>query len=889
MPPAFGKVHLFWDGAEWLYVLFTRRHNAQGDVWDSRHVFASVRGGGSRYLGSIFPPADRAPPGRGLAAIRLPAKAKENIEHLEIWDSIFGEPRPALRIHLLPEEQKSEDAQEAPPAGRDATSIRTKLDFFISKSSGEPDFHVAFLPAWNEIDEESVHQLDFFRLQVNQLLLETATGTMWEDSSDGVDTVWLRRMQSIPAGQRHVVEVMPQRVPREVSGENITAFQQVVSEEGWLEPSLALLFEGPADDGTDWVRDTMVFTISHSFAEHEKLRDGTEPVFERFKSFILEDRNDPLVQELEQIDRPYSLYPLSSLVSDWEEESAGKSVYVRAHIPLTRLAPGDRFGLVVRPPAQIRQPEDGEPQADKITEAVVFRYLVGKSLGETLTRETLSLDDNSTLKTVLNKATLLLNSISPDSVPSEAGSRGQHRLLAEAADLYGKALAIDPAARQQIGTIAPGLLHDLVASRRLASDPPELGKALLDAHRRAPGLFRFAHLRDDWVRSVAKSAGELRDDDDLFSAVWNLALPETQPPGDEWSTPAAMVGFLDLTRTGLLDSLTEKKLLPAPDILDPHKVERLLEHVDSAGWLQELNKAKAGSAGMATLARRLSNEWVSLKEVDNAATALESQRTDNASVNRKVEELFARFPPFPFEPAVEAQYGSREDLITELLRNWSKGLSETEAQQLSDAVNASDLEVLQAAAARLNRQVADSEWPTRAAEIIRVLEEWSGLPDFATTYMRLTSPVAAVNEFVGFRLQKWPRESAGALLDLRNALDARLRTLSPHYPVGHLKIDQLVRYADVLAYSKVARQIDEIIARLNASIKMMNTAAPKLLRGISTVSSLRQTFPYGAGAAVTRLEQLLDEMQESGDPALKRLARRNQLDLSLPDFATAAP
>jgi hypothetical protein len=83
-----------------------------------------------------------------------------------------------------------------------------------------------------------------------------------------------------------------------------------------------------------------------------------------------------------------------------------------------------------------------------------------------------------------------------------------------------------------------------------------------------------------------------------------------------------------------------------------------------------------------------------------------------------------------------------------------------------------------------------------------------------------------------------------------------------------------------LLYRKVAKAIDDIINTLKRS----SDSFPEVARGMATISTLRKAFPYGANAAVIRLNQLTQEMESSGNVELASLATRNRLRISMPRF-----
>lgn len=853
----FGNTYFFWGGADDICVVFNRRDTKDGGTWDSRHIFA-VDGATRTYLGGVY-----CQHHRGIASFKLPWASGGR---LEVWESYNGEVRRAFDVLLTSGPQQRQ-------AGTDDI-VGAKLDLFLRQPNGPPGFHLSVIPSWNDFDDQTIRHLEFYHQQSEQLLVETVIGSAkWVESEGEPSVLWVFPAQSHFSGKRHIAHVRARRMTDKASENIVTAFQDVIFSEGCEIPAVELLFEGPLEDDLPY-DGIVVFTVSHFYESASRLSETDEEIFGAFRDQVVQDLSKKGGGDAEldilfnQITRLSSLDILDNLpfLQRYEPQPAGSSAYTRALLALPWLAPGDRFGIIVRRPIRINAQASPGPEQNAFPDAVVFRYLVRGSVLENLGAE--NLKNDPLLRNLLNRGASLLSSTAGESVLSEYSE--QRRLSDEARAGYTAALGLDnlgaQALRQRVASASAAQLHELLAGQRAARVPQLLNVNALDVFLLSPGLFRFAQLKVDWLKMLSRPPQSAVAMDGLFRAIWKLALPGAPPPNETWNEPAAIIRFLDFAQDfDVAAKCVERKLFPTVDVIDVRKIRRLLQTAQSH----------------VTGIRKLGTEWLPLKLIETAASSIEDRKLadegSTAAANDNVVTIWG--DDAETRPADDEPTGTREELIDELLNCLPAGLSEDERRGAVELIENSDDVVLGKMVGQVKARLLKQTWPERAVRIISTLENWSGASEFSKWYRRSSPAPAAVAQFVAFNLQKWPREATGQLAELKRELGALLRRSLTDDPSGVMKVDSLVTYAEMLLYCRIARAIDESLIGFT---RYPDQLPPEIVRGISTVRTLRQAFPHGANAAVTRLEQLFREMEGSGNRALARFAATNRLKISMP-------
>jgi hypothetical protein len=877
-----GSTYFFWGGTDDLCVVFNGRDTAEGDVWDSRHIFA-VDADKRTYLGSVFSRDNRNNrDDRGIVSFKLPSASGGR---LEVWESCNGEVRRTFDVVLASPSQHQSGSGHI---------VSAKLDLFLRQPGGSPGFHVSLIPSWNAFGDQTIRQLEYYHQQSGQLLVETVIGSAeWVESPDEPPVLWVFPSHSHFSGKRYIAHIRPSRVTSESSENIVTAFQKIIFSEGNEVAAVDLLFEGPLENDLPWYDSIVVFTISHFHERASGFSETDHEVFGAFRDHVIQDLSEKLENVenaepvpdvvLNQVRRLSTLDILDNLPflqrSD-ELIAAGSCAYSHASFTLPWLAPGDRFGIIVRRPIQIHAHANTGPEQNTFPDAAVFRYLVRGSVLEELTAENLARDP--WLLDLLNRGASLLSSSGGEVALSEYSQ--QRRLSPEARAEYVTALGLDNSGthpvHQRVASARAVQLHELLANRLAAP----LSLNLLDIFLRSPGLFRFARPNKDWRNTLSRTSDPAAAQDGLFQAIWKLALPGAPPPDDAWSEPDATIRFLYFAQDNdAVAKCKASKLFPTVGAVETRQVRRLLEMAQSPAWRNELE----GVAGQVAELRKLGNEWQPLKLIETAATLLQDRKSADEQSTARAKEILARYGRHDAKQgsAGDEPLGTREELLAELKDKFLAGLPEADRQDAADLIEASNDAALEKLVGYIRASRQEQDWPERAVRIISELETWGGAPEFSKSYSPSSPAPAAVTQFAAFNLQKWPREASGQLALWKRELAGQLKKNLTDDPGGMMRIESLVTYAEALLYRRVARSIDETLKAFTA---FPSGLPPEIARGASTIRTLRQAFPYGANAAVIRLNDLLQEMESNGNVELFRLARTNRLKITMPRFTRNA-
>jgi hypothetical protein len=506
----------------------------------------------------------------------------------------------------------------------------------------------------------------------------------------------------------------------------------------------------------------------------------------------------------------------------------------------------------------------------------VFRYLVRGSIVEPLTAQNLAKD--RLLKDLLNRGASLLSSSAGESTFSDYFE--QRRLSAEARAEYVKALGVEGLGahplRQRVESASAAQLHELLAGQRAAPFSP-LSVNLLDVFMRSPGLFRFAQLNEEWPKTLSRLSQLPVALDELFREIWNLVLPGAPPPDDTWNGPEPTIRFIYFAQdNNTAAKCVAYKLFPTVDVIETRQVRRLLQMAQSPLSRIELEGVADHISGI----RNIGNEWLPLKLIETAAAIIENRKSASEQSKAAVDEFYAQFLDHDagHRSTDDEPLRTREALIQEIVKNLSEDNRLAAADKLENIDDAGLRELVGRVSARQRQQ----KWPELAAQVISTLEAWGGTPEFCRRYSPSSAAPAAVAQFAAFNLQNWPKEATGQLANWKRELAGLLRKNLTDDPGGTMKIESLVTYAEVLLYRKIAKGIDETLKSFTLG---SSAFPPEIARGVSTIRTLRQAFPYGANAAVIRLNQLLQEMDGNGNTGLAQLAAANRLKVAMPRFS----